>query len=176
MNKISFSIALILLVCCPIVFAQNERVDKYVWEKQNDGNYGCKYDGDGGHIDLFEKGKIIQILDGNTIIFKGEKGQKRKVKLIAVDSDANEKKAKTFLEESALNKDAELTYSSSQSNSKNVNGIIEINGKDINRLMLELGLVKYKDSKVYQISYFNDCVYFRTEDKARSGKLGIWAK
>jgi endonuclease YncB( thermonuclease family) len=175
MRRIFFP-KLLLLIAAFFFVTQSTQGYNSVWERKKDGDYGCKSDADGGHINLVEKGEILKILNGNSLIFKNEKNQKRKVNLIALNSDSNKTAAKAFLNENALNKTAELIYSSSQLKSKNVNGIIEIEGKDINRLMLELGITKYEDSKPYQISYFHDCVYSRAESKAKTEKLGFWAK
>lgn len=163
-----------------VVQAQNGQTDKYLGEKKNEENYGCKFDTSGGHIDLVEEGNIIQIWNSNTVIFKDKRGREWTVELLAVNSDSNQAIAKEFLEKNTLNKNVKLIYSSSQSSSRNVVGAVEVKEKDINRLMLELGVAEYKDDysipDTYLISQFNDCVYFRAEAKAKSEKLGIWAK
>lgn len=161
-----------ILIVGAVILAQNGQVD----EKKNDGIYGCDSGGDGGHIDIVEKGRVIQVFDKNTVIFKNKKGQIRTVDLLAVDSDASETEANVFLMRKALSKKADLIYSSSQIGSKNINGIIRIKKNDLNRLMLELGIGAHKDSESYQISSFRDCIYTRAEDRAKVNKLGIWAK
>jgi endonuclease YncB( thermonuclease family) len=98
-----------------------------------------------------------------------------RVDLLSIDAGTNKKDAKSFLEKNVLNFEAELIYSPERFSQKDVSGIILIDKKSINRLMLEQGIAGYKRSKLYEIAHFYDCVHRKSEEKAKQKKLGIWA-
>lgn len=138
--------------------------------------YNCTYSADSGHYDYVEKGKVIKIIDGNTAVFLSEKGRKKTVDILSVDVSSNNKAAREFLENTLLNVETELIASPSQFEKSNVNGLFELGGSTISEMMLERGLGRYKASKSYQISNYNDCVARNAERKAKMEKLGIWSE
>jgi endonuclease YncB( thermonuclease family) len=162
-------IAIFVLLFALIAEAQNV-------EQKNEGEFGCRLDGDSGHISFVGRGKIVKVIDNDTVVFITDIGKKKYVSLIAVDSKGNKSKAKTFLKNNVLGREADLIFSSSQMRKRKISGILEVDGKDINRLMLEKGIAEYEESDSYQISYYSDCVYYKVFEKAKEEKLGIWAK
>lgn len=138
--------------------------------------YDCTYSADSGHFDYVEKGKVIKIIDGNTVVFLSEKGRKKTVDLLSVDVSSNHKAAREFLEKTLLNVETELVASPAQFEKSNVNGLFELGGSTVSEMMLERGLGRYKASKSYQISNYNDCVAKNAGQKAKREKLGVWSK
>ncbi len=144
--------------------------------QENKGEFDCRLDGDSGYISFIRKGKVVKIIDNDTVVFITDSGKKIYVSLIAVDSSNNKSDAKRFLKSNTLNFDAEIIFSSGQSRKRKILATLRANGKDINKLMLEKGIAQFKESDSYQISYYFDCVYYKVSEKAKEAKLGIWAK
>lgn len=165
----------LFLTACFAAEAQNTPSNKAPLNAA-DSNYGCSAERDGGNYYLLETGKVIKVIDGNTLIFKNADGSTRRVNLLAVDTQSGKKESKSFLKKNVLNQKAELIYNPAQYVKKTVSGIVMIGDKDIIRSLLEQGIARYKKSKMYEIAYFNDCVYQKSEERAKNEKLGIWAK
>ena len=172
--KALFALALFLTVCF-VAQAQNTPSNETSLKTGN-SDYGCSLDRDGGNYYLISSGKIIKVIDGNTLIFKDSDGSNIRVELLSIDTESNKKESKSFLEKNVLNLKAELFYIPGRADKKKVSAILMLGDKDINRRMLEQGTARYKESKMYTIAYFNDCVNRKSEEKAKNEKLGIWAK
>jgi endonuclease YncB( thermonuclease family) len=133
------------------------------------------------------KGKVIKIIDGNTVIVSisydsqnsSRRNKKIRVDLAGIDTSDNDAEAKKILSDKVLNQKVLL-----QGNTKKKEfmfGIISTLDSDgigeVNRHFLEKGIAKYKEPGYeYSSSSYVLCVYTKIEEKAKQEKLGIWAK
>jgi endonuclease YncB( thermonuclease family) len=122
------------------------------------------------------KGKVVSIIDGNTLILKDKK--KHLVRLEAVDApnlgQAYGDIARDKLRELVLNQKVELLMGMGRYKSKEWVGIVEVNGKDINQTLIELGVARYKEPGSYSISSYTACVYRIIESESRAARRGLW--
>lgn len=164
------------LICIALISISvtAQRVD----DPDNDGidnNTGCAYR-DSGHIDDAFNGRVTRIIDGDSVVVATTRGIRMRVNLIAVNASSRPKEAKAYLKDNLLNRDVDLVVSSSQFGKTRVNGTIYVGDKDINATLLERGLGVYRSVKSYQISRFRGCLARKSEERAKSLKMGIWAE
>ncbi|HQU86425.1 MAG TPA: thermonuclease family protein [Pyrinomonadaceae bacterium] len=168
----TFLIAFLILFVCFAAKAQDTQTKEV--SSEDAFEYDCEPNN--GDIGYVEDGKIIKIIDEDTVAFRSDKGLIRQVNLIGINSKKNKTEAKAFLEKNVLNVQVALIFRSFPSEKVNVKGIIQIDKKNINQMMIEQGFALYKNSKPYQISSYDACVFQKSEEKAKKAKLGIWAK
>ena len=58
--------------------------------------------------------------------------------------------------------------------SSTVLGVIHSQEKDINRALLEAGVVRYHEPEFYSVSRYTACVYRIVEREAREARKGFW--
>ncbi|HXG83759.1 MAG TPA: thermonuclease family protein [Pyrinomonadaceae bacterium] len=121
-------------------------------------------------------GKVIKIVDGNTIIIKSG-NKSRTIDLVAVDVGLNENKAKNFLSKEILKKNVFfLIYNDKNDNNRKVADVYYKDVYSASRSMITKGIAHYKKPDDYTFSNYKACVYQRLEEMAKKEKLGIWAK
>jgi len=125
---------------------------------------------------LMVSGKVIKIIDGDSVIFKESNGRKKTIDLVAINSSLSEAAAKDFLTRNVLDKKVEVSFSMSSLEKEKVWGEIRRNGREINRLMIEQGISSFQKPAPYSFSNYTTCVYRQVEEKAKREKIGIWAK
>lgn len=118
-------------------------------------------------------GKVKSIVDAEQISVEVE-GRKRTVTLVAISANSNETAAKDFLTSKILNKRVELLVGSSHYEKKEFDAVVLHAGKDINRLLLQNGIARYKQPKLFTLVRHTDCIYREVEKKSRENRLGIW--
>ncbi len=133
---------------------------------------------------ISRKGKIIKVIDGNTIVFKQKTKSGKKdvreftVHLAGIDSNLNEEYLRDFLVKNVLNKKGEVVLNP-QENENESFGIIWWAGGfgDLNGYLLINGLADFLQPKrTPSGSYRTVCVYKQLAEKAKLEKIGIWAK
>lgn len=119
------------------------------------------------------EGKVIRVVDGDTIIVQTNDGKRKRVNLVAIDATGNMIIARNLLSELVLNRSVTVSVNPSTSEASTVVGVVHLNG-DINRVLLESGEVKYSEPEFYSMSRYTACVYRIVERKARETKKGLW--
>jgi endonuclease YncB( thermonuclease family) len=161
------------LSLCPAANAQF----KFEYEKE------CGSPFSDGEI-VSRKGKITQIIDGNTVVFQPEtkRGIKKirefTVHLAGIDSSVNEEFLRDFLLENVLNKKGEVSLNPQEDESERF-GIIWWAGGygDLNRYLLKNGLADFiQPERTPAGNYYTVCVYKQLAKEAKEKKVGIWAK
>lgn len=131
----------------------------------------------------WREGKIVKIIDGNTIVFEStiENGSEKKDRFIVDLAGVKASKiTRKFLKENFLNKEVSVKGNTLRENDKNYSAIVY--GKtgnilEVNCFMIRKGIARSKkfkgknlvpDSKPYY--------YLKAEEKAKDEKLGIWEK
>jgi hypothetical protein len=134
------------------------------------------------------EGKITKILGRNQVIFEqaisdGNKEKRRfTVELVGIDSTTNQKIIKQFLEKYILNQNVEITGNLKKESDKKFKGLVFVASDDdnidwINENILENGIAKYKPFKSANlVSMVMPCRLQKAEERAKSTKVGIWAK
>lgn len=126
-------------------------------------------------------GKIIKIVDGNTVIFEelDENGKKEKITInLAGVEDRNS--GKIFLEKNLLNKNVRVMGTISKEIGENRIAVIyaktgELN--EVNCFMIRNGIAQHKKFEGNNIvPDFKNYYYAEAEAKAKEAKLGIWVK
>ena len=130
------------------------------------------------NIFTYLEGKVIEIIDGNSIRVQLNTGDVKQINLLAVEMFDYKKcfkdSAYTMLINLILNKDISITTASTNSKLKIYNGIVRYNRKDINRIMIESGIARYKEAPSYSMSDYVECVYQILERRARKKQTGLW--
>ena len=138
----------------------------------------------------FRKGKVVKIINANTIIFlqeqkstfiKGLRDENKEytVRLIGINPDINGEFLKEFLEKNVLNKDGEITGDPKVESEESIFGILWWAGGfgDLNRYLLKNGLADYLEPEFRPSGLLHStCVLEQTTKEAKTAKLGIWAK
>lgn len=137
-----------------------------------------------GEVTL-RKGKIIKILDGNTVVFKQKTKNGKKepgeftVHLAGIDSSVNEEFLRDFLVKNVLNKKGEVVLNHPREGEKEFFGTIWWAGGfgDLNRYLLQNGFADFlQPGRTPVGSYYTVCSYKQLALKAKKEKIGIWAK
>lgn len=121
--------------------------------------------------------QIISIVDGDTIKVQDKNGAKYTVSMSGIDapemSQAYGKESKDALCKLICDKDVVLSYN--KLNTKgHVLSTVYLNGIDINRIMLNKGMVWQKISDKGALSRYNFHNYAQAENSARIQNLGLW--
>lgn len=122
-------------------------------------------------------GKVVEIIDGDSIVIKLSNGKKKTIDLTGISSATNEAAAKAFLTGKLLKKKVELSMRGFDlKKADRIWGVVTLDGLEINRLMIENGIAVFKQPAPYAYSTYGTCVYQKLEEKAKREKTGIWAK
>lgn len=117
------------------------------------------------------RGFIKHVSDGDTVILEDEDGKEQKIRLDGIDApemgQSYGQESKAFLESLVLNKRVEVKKIGVDQY-KRVLGVLSLEGKDINKAMLENGMA-------WQYKYNKDQSYSDLMDKARRKKINIWS-
>ncbi len=129
------------------------------------------------HLNTVFKGKVLRINPDNTIKVKSDKGKKIIVILAGIDLSENKDELNKILTEKLLGKKIMYFGNSEEKTPNKIEAEVEINKFEINRFLIEKRISKYKDTDYgYSVSRYQFCVYRQLEEKAKTAKLGIWAK
>jgi endonuclease YncB( thermonuclease family) len=131
------------------------------------------------------KGKVIEVVDGDTIAMI-HKGKRLRVQLLGIEAPVLNQKfgreAQQLLERLVQNIDVEVWVStdwwSKRSMPEEILGVIYILERDMLQVNLELmraGLVLYKSPPSYKMSGYSACHLAKAEEKAQAAKLGLWS-
>lgn len=134
------------------------------------------------------KGKIIEILSANKVLFEqdsvdgNEEKDKFTVKLVGIDANENKTAVKNKLQEILLNQEVEIYGNLRKKKDKEFGGIVWYLGDnedidEVNIYLLENGIAKYEPfESANLVSMVMPCRLQKSEEKAKEAKLGIWAK
>jgi hypothetical protein len=134
------------------------------------------------------KGKITKIIDENEVIFEqtiadgNEEKERFRVELVGIDSKINKKNIILFLQKYVLNQNVEVTGNLRKKSDKKFKGLIFVASDDkeigwINEYLLGKGVAQYKSFESASLVPANKpCQLQKAQGKAKTGKLGIWAK
>lgn len=121
-------------------------------------------------------GTVIDIIDGDTIKIKDNRGKKWTVELAGADSSRNNAQNTQIITKKILGKDVTFIGNPKKEKRKLVEAIVRYDGTEINRFLIENGLASYRNTEYdYAVSNYTLCVYDKLETQAKSKKLGIWA-
>jgi endonuclease YncB( thermonuclease family) len=120
------------------------------------------------------EGTVVKVIDGDSIIVLTKDKERKQIDLAAIDASTSKALSRRELTELVLNREVEVWVSSRKFESKRVDGVVHVRGKDVNRELLKAGSVKYKKPKSYSMSSYKDCVYRIIEGEARDARRGLW--
>ena len=130
-------------------------------------------------------GKVIEIIDGNTIIIlHEEKGLE--VNLVAIDAPLLGRPfgaaARRFLKDLVDGQQGTVWVNPTDRPSegqkpKQITGVVYLGVRgleDANLALIRNGLARHKRSKPYTMSAYTECWYQIAENDAREAKRGLW--
>ena len=120
------------------------------------------------------EGKVTRILSGDSIEIRMANHKRKRVSLAAVDSSRDTRAARTTLANLVLNRIVSVLVNPSDTKRTNIIGVVHSQTTEINRALIETGVVAYREPPFYSMSRFSTCVYQILERKAREGRLCIW--
>jgi micrococcal nuclease len=131
---------------------------------------------------ILVKGKVLEVIDGETLLVELTDKKRKRIKLIGIDAPNLEspsgKSAKEYLANLVLGKTAEIAFINFEHEKrKQITAQVVVAGgqePDVNREMLKAGLAHYKDAGS-SLDWDLTCHYKRAEDEARAAKRGLWA-
>jgi endonuclease YncB( thermonuclease family) len=123
-------------------------------------------------------GTVVEVIDGSTMTIRlGDKSERR-LHLVAVVAPQIEDKfwaaARAKLTSLALNRAVLILVNTSKDKDKELWGVVHVKAQDINEVMLEEGLGRFRKPEAYAISSYTACVYRLVEGEARKAKRGLW--
>jgi len=134
------------------------------------------------------KGKIIEILSANKILFEqnsvngNEVKDKFTVKLVGLDASKNKTAVKNKLQDILLNQEVEIFGNLRKKTDKEFGGIVwslsdNEDIAEVNIYLLENGIARYKPfESANLVSMVMPCRLQKAQETAKEAKLGIWAK
>lgn len=119
-------------------------------------------------------GKVTRILDDASIEIETADQELKRVTLAAVDSSRDAKAAQATLTGLVLNKDVSVLLNPGNRQSTDITGMVRFQVTSINRVLIESGVVAFREPQSYSMSRHTTCVYRILERKSQKTGLGIW--
>src|SRR4030095_6895887 len=128
-------------------------------------------------------GKIVKVLDGDTVIISIRDKNQLIVHLVGIEASEDSKlrnDSQLYLEKMALNTNVDILVNPSdwyfkKPKPNEVTGVVYIGHvKDANLAMIESGMARYKKPNPYEMSNYTECRYKKAQDEAREAKRGLW--
>ncbi len=178
---------LLIFVSCVVIFAQDTKENeikselKILGYSQISSQCGDHLLPSEGNIYPDSNGKIIQIVDGNTVIFESvaENGEKEKM-TFNIAGVKNSNSAKVFLEKKLLNKSVRVMGWFFREKGKDRVAVIYAETAELDEVgcfMIKNGIARHKKFEGNDIvPDYKNYYYNEAEEKAKEEKLGIWAK
>lgn len=98
------------------------------------------------------EGKVIKVVDGDTIILLTKDTKRKRINLVAVDAFAGQDAARSLLSELVLTRPISVLVNPSNIKSGMLVGVVHAQEKDVNRELLAAGVVRYHEPKSYSVS------------------------
>jgi endonuclease YncB( thermonuclease family) len=134
------------------------------------------------------KGKIIKIPGANKVLFNQTSvdGNKEKneftIELVGIDAEQNNAAVEKALQDILLKQTVEITGNLRNDSDKTFGGVVRLidskeNIDEVNIYLLESGIAKYKPfESANLVSMVMPCRLQKAEERAKTAKVGIWAK
>ena len=124
----------------------------------------------------WRSGKVVKIIDGDTIQIRDKTRKLWIVELAGVDSSNNQKLAVRILTDGMLNKTVSFRGNPADPKGKLIEAIVSGDNVEINRFLVEYGHANYRGTDYgYSVSQYVLCVYQKLVERAKLAKIGIWA-
>lgn len=125
------------------------------------------------------EGKVIRVLDGDTLNVRTPEGAIHTIRLQAIDAPDEKqdhaKKSRKNLEELVEDKEVKIVAHKSDQ-AGNLIGSVYMLGRDIGLAQIEMGMAWHFKQYGYEQTAANRRSYSQAEARAKSGRLGIWEK
>jgi micrococcal nuclease len=121
-------------------------------------------------------GKVVKVLDGDTIIVSSKDNKRKRVNLVAIDASAGQAEARSLLSGLVLNRSVSVMVRPRIIMPSTVVGVVYVKEKEVNRELLAVGAVRYQQPEPYSMSNYTACIYRIVEREARAAKRGLWEK
>jgi hypothetical protein len=112
---------------------------------------------------------------------KLKKAQIFTVSLVGIDEETNQTEIKKFLLDNVLDQEVSLIGNTKKDNNKKLDALVQLTGSDeideVSEYLLANGIAKFKEFQLTNLVPLRTaCHLERAETRAKTGKLGIWAK
>jgi micrococcal nuclease len=134
------------------------------------------------------EGKVIKVIDGDTIILSLDNKKRLLVHLLGIEAPTlNQpfgREAQRFLERIIGSKKVEVWVNPSnwifkRPRPRAITGVVylrEADMQDANLSLIRAGMARHKQSQSYTMSNYTECRYEKAEEEAHSAKRGLWQR
>lgn len=130
-----------------------------------------------GYADTFT-GKVVSVIDGDTITVLGPSYQLKKVRFAGIDAPEKSQDfgnvAKRTLSDLIYNKTVTVEFHKMDPYNRII-GKVTLDGQDINNEQLKQGMAWFYRKYQNELPPSDRDIYADSENHARHGKLGLWA-
>lgn len=125
-------------------------------------------------------GRVVQVIDGNTIKVVLKDKKRKLITLAAIDTpklgQTGGDDARNRLSELVLNKEVEIWIEPKLEKHSKLPGVVYVQARSINLELIESGAARYKQPASYTMSNYQACLYRIAEGEARAAMRGLWRR
>jgi len=131
------------------------------------------------------KGKVVQVINGDTIIMSSADRKRLLVHLVGIKAPSLKQRfgrdAQQLLESIVGGKKVEVWVPPDSilkhRRAKKITGVVYLPGanmQDASLSLIRAGMVRHKESQPYSMSNYTECLYEKAEAEARADRRGLW--
>ncbi len=164
-----------LFVAVSVCFGQTDRSSRPIMQKLPENTASKDVDASQGLIE----GKVVRVLDGDTINLQSRDRVIHTVRLQGVDAPEEKqpfgKKSRKNLEELILDKDVKVVVHKKDQGGRFI-GSVYLLGRDVGLLQIEWGMAWHYKLYGYEQTAASRKTYALAEATARTDRMGLWEK
>ncbi len=126
----------------------------------------------------FVTGTAVRIDSGQTFLLRDPGGKSFQIDLVGLETGDDGAAARRLLTRLIQGKRLFVYYNPKFGEGDHILGEAQAGRhyRDVNRLLLQAGVVRYKEPPAYSVSDYSDCLYRIAEREAKQARLGLWSK
>jgi endonuclease YncB( thermonuclease family) len=124
----------------------------------------------------FVEGIAVKVEGGQTFVLRDAQGRSIHIDLVGLEIGDDGVAARKLLAHLIQGKFVSVNYNPRFSKNNRILGEVEARDdyRDVSRLLLQAGVVRYKEPPAYSVSDYSSCLYRIAEREAKQAGLGLW--